>query len=574
MTELSSIPLDSGSAVCTAEPAVGLSAFLASVNARSDGPEQWEAPCPDCGGHLAIVIHDDPWVGRPAVHTRCLTAGCETWTAEQLAAIVVEPIGVDWASLQLFSDVGRSHVLHALLRQRDFSVRWSPSFGYYLWNGERWVRDQRGEILHGFAHQIGTAMAKHSDELALAAAQTSDKARAREWQDQSNRLGSAAIKAQASKAIENAVKELRRHDGVPLDDDEGFDENAHLLGVANGVVDLRTGKLLPNTPDLLVSRSLAVEYHPDAVAPRWKRHLEEVLPGQDEIDWLQRWFGYSATGHTDEGKLPIFLGEGRNGKGAITETIQHVFDEVAYETSFATFCTQRNGTNLNSVAQFAHARMVFASEAAAAYTMDAAGIKALTGGNRVAAMFKYHDEFSFKPQFKITLSTNEMPKVHDTSVGFWERLLVLRFPHSFLAENADTSLKPTLLTEAEGVLAWCVAGAVEWAKHGLGETQSMRDETKSFQESSDVLGEFFNTCTVRDPDATVMLKDTFSAFLDWCAEENIQHPITRKTFSLQAAKRQGVLLTANNKNVKMFRGLRLAVPADRAALNPISKETK
>ena len=164
--------------------------------------------------------------------------------------------------------------------------------------------------------------------------------------------------------------------------------------------------------------------------------------------------------------------------------------------------------------------------------------------------------------------------MHDTSVGFWERLLVLRFPHSFLAENADTSLKPTLLTEAEGVLAWCVAGAVEWAKHGLGETQSMRDETKSFQESSDVLGEFFNTCTVRDPDATVMLKDTFSAFLDWCAEENIQHPITRKTFSLQAAKRQGVLLTANNKNVKMFRGLRLAVPADRAALNPISKETE
>ena len=149
-------------------------------------------------------------------------------------------------------------------------------------------------------------------------------------------------------------------------------------------------------------------------------------------------------------------------------------------------------------------------------------------------------------------------------------------PESAAAVAADQSLKPTLLNEAEGVLAWCIAGAVDWAKNGLGDTETMQAETQSFKEASDVLGEFFNTCTVLDRSETTTVKHAYTGFLWWCYEERIQHPIAKKTFQSQAAKRPGVLQDTDKSKVKILRGLRLtpeveaALRGDNHHLNPIS----
>ena len=267
--------------------------------------------------------------------------------------------------------------------------------------------------------------------------------------------------------------------------------------------------------------------------------------------------------------MPIFLGEGRNGKGVITETIQSVFSTVAYETSFGTFCEQARGNHeKNAVAQFAHCRLVFASEASSRHTMDAAQIKALTGGNRIAAKFMYHDEFSFSPKFSITLSTNEMPRVADTSLGFWDRVLVLRFPHSFTGSNADTGLKAALLDESEGVLAWAVQGAVEWAasETGLGTTASIKEETESFRQSADDLGEFFLTFTEVEAGEKVSAKDLFAAYIDWTAEENVKQPIQRKTLLARAAKLSGVRVAQDRNKKRYVSGMRLN-PAAVAEMN-------
>ena len=47
-----------------------------------------------------------------------------------------------------------------------------------------------------------------------------------------------------------------------------FDDDPMLLGVANGVLDLRTCTLLPISPDVLVSKRCNVAYDPAAACPR------------------------------------------------------------------------------------------------------------------------------------------------------------------------------------------------------------------------------------------------------------------------------------------------------------------
>ena len=60
-----------------------------------------------------------------------------------------------------------------------------------------------------------------------------------------------------------------------------FDDDPMLLGVVNGVLDLRTGRPLPISPDVLVSKRCNVAYDPGAKCPRFVQFLMEVQPDEE-----------------------------------------------------------------------------------------------------------------------------------------------------------------------------------------------------------------------------------------------------------------------------------------------------
>ena len=54
-----------------------------------------------------------------------------------------------------------------------------------------------------------------------------------------------------------------------------WDADPMQLGVANGVIDLRTGTLRPGSPDDRITRHSDVRFDPEAACPRWERFLDE-----------------------------------------------------------------------------------------------------------------------------------------------------------------------------------------------------------------------------------------------------------------------------------------------------------
>ena len=58
-------------------------------------------------------------------------------------------------------------------------------------------------------------------------------------------------------------------------------------------------------------------------------------------------------------------------------------------------------------------------------TSEPAMIKRLTGGDELSAQFKYGKHFKFRSFAKLLFSANQLPKVNDTSDGFWDRLLIV-----------------------------------------------------------------------------------------------------------------------------------------------------
>mgnify|MGYP005843968371 CR=1 FL=1 len=90
---------------------------------------------------------------------------------------------------------------------------------------------------------------------------------------------------------------------------EALDADAYLLACPNGVIDLRTGRLMKAHPGLLMTKRVPVDYVEGARLPAWDRFVSEVTGGDEEVaGFLQRFLGYGLAGTSREDKFVICIG--------------------------------------------------------------------------------------------------------------------------------------------------------------------------------------------------------------------------------------------------------------------------
>jgi putative DNA primase/helicase len=250
-----------------------------------------------------------------------------------------------------------------------------------------------------------------------------------------------------------------------------FDQSPDHLNVRNGVLDLRTGTLLPHRPHQRFTYCLPVAYAPDAGTTAWRQFLRQVVGGGEEVvAFLQTAVGYSVTGHTREEKLFYLYGPTRSGKGTFTETLLTLLGKpLATEVDFTTFTRERDNDASNfDLAPLKPARLLIASESSRHQLLHAAKIKQLTGGNDIRCCFKHRDHFEYRPGFTIWLVSNHDVHADPDDTAAWGRVVRLEFPHSFSGRE-DTTLKERMKRpeNLQAVLAWAVEGATRWYAQGL-----------------------------------------------------------------------------------------------------------
>jgi putative DNA primase/helicase len=92
-----------------------------------------------------------------------------------------------------------------------------------------------------------------------------------------------------------------------------------LVAVRNGLLNIKTRELYPDTPLYFCTVSVPFEYDPSAPIPhRWLDFLGELWPDEPEaIDATGEWFGYVISGRLDLQKILLMIGPTRGGKGVI-----------------------------------------------------------------------------------------------------------------------------------------------------------------------------------------------------------------------------------------------------------------
>ena len=499
---------------------------------------------------LSGLASSDKWQDRPDYRERTITKALSSLDQPQ-TQLVLPPEDALFSpqpklTLESEGDI-RNAIALAQLARDNF---------VYLTNRDRWLRwsDERWQVCDKDEH---IAMGKEAAQRILLSA----SAVLATNQERGKKLVSDAVAAHNLNKIQAMLKLAVSEPGMSVTERE-LDANPYLLGVANGVVDLRTGLLMANEPSLYITRYCAAEYVEGAQCPRWSRFVDEVFLGDKAtIKAVQLLLGYTLTGLNTEERLVICYGHGSNGKSVFSNVILTLLGGYGMTAPSSILVTRRSGDAgpRNDLAALAGSRLVSINELQAGDRLDEQVVKMLAGREPIPARFLFKEWFEYIPQFTPWMRTNHKPIITGDDDGIWRRLILLPFKRSFKDEEKDPHLEQKLLAELPGILQWAIEGARLYLKDGLQLSPQISAEVATYRQESDLLGEFLVDCTIEGPTERVEQKHLFNQFQCWRGENGL-HPTSKRTFTQRLIERG--FSEAKSGAKRFYLGLKLSEGAE------------
>lgn len=414
-------------------------------------------------------------------------------------------------------------------------LRFCAGWGRWLvWDGRRWALDDtqaaKRAALATVRHLLEEAMAEQEAATrALAAKPDSPEPAARLVT--ARNLVRWAITSQSAPRLK-AMLEVASSFKPLVVRHEDLDASEWVLNVANGTVDLRTGRLRPHDRGDLITKIAPVTFEADAGCPTWGAFLAQVMGDDAElVAFLQRVVGYTLTGSTREHILGFFFGTGRNGKTTFLSTLHALLGDYATPAPRGLLFQARGGErHPTELASLFGARFVTCAEIEQGRAFDEALVKDLTGGDPIKARRMREDFWTFVPTHKLFIAGNHKPTVRGDDEGIWRRMRLVPFTVTVPTEKVDKELPEKLRGELPGILAWAVRGCVEWQATGLREPASVREATASYREESDPLAEFLRLRCVLEEGAKVPRSFLRTAYEEFAKENGVRNPLASKAF--------------------------------------------
>ncbi|MED3905818.1 phage/plasmid primase, P4 family [Geobacillus thermodenitrificans] len=420
------------------------------------------------------------------------------------------------------TDLGNAERL--VYRHGD-NIRYCNVFGsWFIWDGQRWKEDKINQIQELAAETIRNIYKEAQEERDSDIRKT---------------LTEHALRSESRGKIEAMISLAKSK--VPVMPEE-LDQDIWLFNCANGIIDLRTGELLPHDRKKLMTKISPVIYDPKAECPTWIKFLEDIMsdekgnPKYELIEFLQKAVGYSLTGDTSEQVLFFLYGTGRNGKSTFVNTIREILGDYGKQTNADTFTVKRSDRVNNDIAALKGARFVSATESEEGARLAESLVKQLTGGEAIQARFLYQENFEYIPQFKIFFTTNHKPVIKGSDEGIWRRIRLIPFTVTIPEEKKDTRLPEKLKAEMPGILRWAVEGCLKWQREGLGNPDEIKQATEGYKAEMDSLGAFIADCCVVNELAKCWGSDLYTAYQKWC-DENGEYEIGKRKFNKRLEER-------------------------------------
>lgn len=398
---------------------------------------------------------------------------------------------------------------------------------YYFSEEEcRWYKGDEGSVYRRVSLAVEEALQDVSSRLSMTVLATEDDTERRVLEAKRQRVAERIAYVRKKTGM-SAVTAL----AVRMCQDEGFEQRLdaipYLLGVANGVVDLRVAELRERKPEDMIYTVLETRYEDAADTSAITKMVLDCMAGDEEMaGFLKRLLGYGVTGDVSEEIFVIWTGTGRNGKGGITQTLSRVMGGFYKAMNSGLIC-ERQVSNIDAErGKLQGARLAVFDELKDGEKLRTQEVQLISGGDGIPARPLYRDPMTIEPHHLCVLATNHMPELSQVLAAMVQRVLVVHFPVTFVdllpgeapsayRRQKDPTLKARLSKNPEGVLRWLVEGAKEWyASPGLRRTapDKVLEYSRRYFAEQDRLGRFLEERCRIGPDLKVGTTELLEAY--------------------------------------------------------------
>ena len=397
-----------------------------------------------------------------------------------------------------------------LINRYGKQILYVPEQGWRIWDNIRWSVDSANSI---------TEMALNTARVIRAEEQTGVIDRS--GVDKAEKWSFASEGLQKIKAM---IQLAQSHPEVICSVND-LDTHQFLFNATNSTIDLLTGEPVDPDPVHRLTQVSNMKFDPEAKCPKWIEFTKQILPDPDVVKHLQRYLGLSLSGDMTAEAMFILFGEGANGKSILLEVLAHLMGDYLSNAPAHTFLTSsRNEAIRNDLAMLRSARLVTVSETNKGSMLDESVIKRTVSGDQETARFLHKEFFTFKPQYKILLATNNKPEIQGGTHGTWRRLHLIEFGVKFGSEGHPKAGKKdeivaNLKAEGSGILNWLIEGFKDYRKFGMDQPKAVSEATRSYREDQDPLVDFISSCCNTNNDLTISTNDLREAYNKYTGDD-------------------------------------------------------
>ncbi|MBS7647956.1 hypothetical protein KEJ24_09020 [Candidatus Bathyarchaeota archaeon] len=323
----------------------------------------------------------------------------------------------------------------------------------------------------------------------------------------------------------------------------------NLICFNNGVLDLNTMQLKPHSPEYFFRNVIHADYNPNAKAEKFLKWLEEILPDEEARRCIQEMFGYCLYRAYPLHYLFFLVGNGRNGKGTLMRTLISLLGRENCASVPLERLPERFQTT-NLIGKLAN----IVSEPKTTFVTTEI-IKMLTGEDLISAEFKGKQKLvQFTNYAKLIVVANRLPPVNDTSLAWWNRVIVIEFPVTIPPDKIVPNIEEQWLDSPEersGIINWALEGLKRLlANRQFTRSMEMLDVVEQYKRWSQPAQYFLDKYCEFKPNLWVAKKELYEAFKLVCDLEGLQI-ISEEAFSREVRKRPRVSAVQKRVNGKV-----------------------
>lgn len=290
------------------------------------------------------------------------------------------------------------------------------------------------------------------------------------------------------------------------------------VNVKNGLLDTKTGKLLPHRADYYMQTRVPHMWNPDALCKCWLEWLEERHPDEETRIALQEMFGYVLATDINFHVFFFLFGDGGTGKSTCVSVLEEL---VGVDNRVSIQLEELDNAFMRS--QLAGKSLYLCKELTTKSFSHIGLIKAIVSGDPIPVDVKYSQPYDFKPFGKMVMESNVIASTPDSSGGFTRRFVQIDWDRPIPREQMNFNLINDFRAEMSGILAWAMEGLIRLRSRGhfalTAKAEQSRDQL--MRHRSQIASFLGSDYIVEAKDCKMPVRSLYDKYYEWCDQYDV-----------------------------------------------------